>query len=154
MKNNSCPVYCPFTHCLCHGPGLQTPYGYHPQGLAYRRSDAKAVANTMWWEQFNDPVLTELIQIALKENYDLKIATARVEEYVGRYWVGRSGSFPADLCRRQGEGSSVHPNGSQHRFLPQSTTRQPSTRVLSAVPGRSTSGDGCAGSPRQPGPTS
>ena len=37
----------------------------------------------MWWEQFNDPVLTELIQIALKENYDLKIATARVEEYVG-----------------------------------------------------------------------
>ena len=32
--------------------------------------------------------------MALKENYDLRLAAARVEEYVGRYWVGRSALFP------------------------------------------------------------
>ena len=76
------------------GPDYKRPSVTTPGGWRIESSDAKAVANTMWWEQFNDPVLSELIQVALKENYDLKIATARVEEYVGRYWIGRSGLFP------------------------------------------------------------
>ena len=33
-----------------------------------------------WWEGFNDPVLTELIEKALKENLDLAQAFARVEQ--------------------------------------------------------------------------
>ena len=76
------------------GPDYQRPSVTIPGGWRIESSDARAVANTMWWEQFNDPVLSELLQVALKENYDLKIATARVEEYVGRYWAGRSGLFP------------------------------------------------------------
>ncbi|MHB8111543.1 MAG: efflux transporter outer membrane subunit, partial [Syntrophorhabdaceae bacterium] len=52
------------------------------------------LANTKWWNQFDDPVLDDLIQVSLRENYDLRIAAARVEEFVGRYWVGRSGLFP------------------------------------------------------------
>ena len=51
-------------------------------------------ANTAWWEQFNDPVLNNLISLSLRENYDLSIATARIDEYLGRYWTGRSGMFP------------------------------------------------------------
>src|SRR5512137_486187 len=76
------------------GPDYARPKVTIPNGWRIESSDAKAVANTTWWEQFNDPVLSDLIQTALKENYDLKIATARVEEYVGRYWVGRSSLFP------------------------------------------------------------
>ena len=76
------------------GPDYTRPKVTIPNGWRIESSDAKAVANTTWWEQFNDPVLSELIRISLKENYDLKIATARVEEYVGRYWVGRSSLFP------------------------------------------------------------
>jgi multidrug efflux system outer membrane protein len=56
--------------------------------------EAADLANTAWWEQFKDPVLNDLIGICLKENTDLRIAAARVEEYVGRYWVGRSPLFP------------------------------------------------------------
>lgn len=76
------------------GPDYRRPSVTIPGGWRIESVDAKAVANTAWWEQFNDPVLNDLIVTALKENYDLKIATARVEEYVGRYWVGRSGFFP------------------------------------------------------------
>ena len=76
------------------GPDYKRPSVTIPGGWRIESAAAQSVANTTWWEQFNDQVLNELIQTALKENYDLKIATARVEEYVGRYWVGRSGLFP------------------------------------------------------------
>ena len=79
---------------MCRGPRLQAPDDRQPQQLAFRGEGGQDTANTAWWEQFDDPVLNELIQTALKENYDLRIATARVDEYVGRYWVGRSGLFP------------------------------------------------------------
>jgi len=38
--------------------------------------------------------LNQLIQTALQENKDVQIATARVEEYMGRYGVTRSAQFP------------------------------------------------------------
>lgn len=76
------------------GPDYRRPSVTIPEGWRIESADARAVANTAWWEQFNDPVLSDLIVTALKENYDLKIATARVDEYIGRYWVGRSGFFP------------------------------------------------------------
>ena len=63
---------------------------------AWRISDqgARDLANTSWWEQFNDPVLNELIAVALRENKDLLIATARIEEYAGYLGVSRSQLFP------------------------------------------------------------
>lgn len=37
--------------------------------------------NMPWWEQFNDPYLTEYINKAMEHNFDLKIATLTVDEY-------------------------------------------------------------------------
>ena len=76
------------------GPDYRRPLVDTPSAWRVEEKQAKDLANTAWWEQFNDPVLNKLIETALKENYDLKIATARVEEYAGRYMVGRSGLFP------------------------------------------------------------
>lgn len=55
---------------------------------------ANDLANTTWWKQFQDPVLDELVQTALRENKDVQIAAARVEEFMGRYGVTRSAQFP------------------------------------------------------------
>ena len=70
-------------------PSIDTP-------PAWRVSDqnAKDLANTAWWEQFNDPVLNDLIATALRENKDLLIATARIEEYAGYYGITRSQLYP------------------------------------------------------------
>jgi multidrug efflux system outer membrane protein len=76
------------------GPDYRRPTIDSPAAWLVEVKEAQDTANTAWWEQFDDPVLDELIETALMENYDLRIATARVEEYVGRYWVGRSGLFP------------------------------------------------------------
>ncbi|MDZ7621150.1 MAG: efflux transporter outer membrane subunit [Candidatus Competibacteraceae bacterium] len=74
---------------------------------------ANDLANTAWWKQFRDPVLDHLIQIALRENKDVQIAAARVEEFMGRYGVTRSAQFPqvganADAARtRNSESGSI-----------------------------------------------
>ncbi len=76
------------------GPDYRKPEVTSPPAWLVDMQQAKDTANTAWWEQFNDPTLNELITTALKENYDLRIATARVEEYYGRYGATRADLFP------------------------------------------------------------
>jgi len=76
------------------GPDYQRPKVDIPQAWRFEEKEALDVANTAWWEQFNAPVLNELIQIALKENKDLMVASARIEEFIGRYRTTRSYLFP------------------------------------------------------------
>jgi multidrug efflux system outer membrane protein len=55
---------------------------------------AAEVTNMRWWEQFEDPALNELIDIALKENWDIRIAAARVEEFAARVDMAFSEFLP------------------------------------------------------------
>lgn len=57
--------------------------------------DAAAdVADSRWWQQFGDPVLDGLIEQAVRQNLDLKIATARVDQYLGALDTTRAQFFP------------------------------------------------------------
>jgi multidrug efflux system outer membrane protein len=76
------------------GPDYRRPAVDIPAAWRFENKETQDLINTSWWEQFNDPVLNELIAIALKENKDLQIATARVEEYLGYYGETRSALFP------------------------------------------------------------
>ena len=81
------------TGCMV-GPDYKRPAVEVPQNWRVEAQGSKDVANTLWWEQFNDPVLNDLIQIALQENMDVKIAAARVEQFLGQYGTTRSALFP------------------------------------------------------------
>jgi multidrug efflux system outer membrane protein len=76
------------------GPDYKRPSINTPAAWRVEEKEAQDKANTAWWHQFEDDVLNGLIDEALKQNNDLRIATSRVDEYVGRFWVGRSGLFP------------------------------------------------------------
>ena len=76
------------------GPNYRRPAVETPPSWRFEEKEAREVANTAWWEQFDDPVLNELIQVALKENKDVKIAAARVGEFIGRYVTARAPLFP------------------------------------------------------------
>jgi multidrug efflux system outer membrane protein len=52
--------------------------------------DARSFADLKWTEVFGDAELRAVIETALANNLDLRIATARVEEYRGRARVSRS----------------------------------------------------------------
>jgi len=81
------------TGCMI-GPDYRRPAVETPQNWRIVEQDAKELSNTSWWEQLNDPVLNDLIATALKENKDLLIAAARIEEFAGRYGFVRADLFP------------------------------------------------------------
>lgn len=76
------------------GPDYEKPEIDTPD--AYRFTDAQAsdVINTQWWTQFDDDVLNELIDEALRANLDVRIAAARVEQFAARLNITRSDFFP------------------------------------------------------------
>ena len=76
------------------GPDYRRPAVETPASWRFEEKEAREIGNAAWWEQFNDSVLNALIQTALKENKDIMIATARVEEFVGRYGITRASLFP------------------------------------------------------------
>lgn len=55
---------------------------------------AAGLADTAWWERFEDPALTGLIETALKENLDLLTAAARVDQFLGQMQTTRAEFFP------------------------------------------------------------
>jgi multidrug efflux system outer membrane protein len=81
-------------HGCMMGPDYKRPEVDTPQSWRFEDREAKEVANTVWWEQFKDPALNELIQTALKQNMDIKIAAARVEQFAGQYGTTRAALFP------------------------------------------------------------
>jgi len=56
--------------------------------------DAKSLADLSWWELYKDPVLDKLIATALQQNYDVRIAMARVAEFRAIGSVAGLGSIP------------------------------------------------------------
>jgi outer membrane protein, multidrug efflux system len=103
------------TGCVTVGPDYQRPAIDTPAAYRFEEKDVRDLANTAWWQQFNDPVLNGLVGTALEQNKDLLIATARIEEFFGRYFSTRGDQFPsaggnADAFRqRLSERSSVQP---------------------------------------------
>ncbi|MBS1227922.1 MAG: efflux system outer rane lipoprotein NodT family [Proteobacteria bacterium] len=94
------------------GPDYFRPVVDAPPAWRLSDQDAKDLANSVWWEQFADPVLSDLIAAALRENKDLLIASARIDEYAGRYGITRSQLFPQVSAAADGSKQKNVPSGS------------------------------------------
>src|ERR1700739_1651890 len=77
------------------GPKTKRPTTHPPANFsAERQSTANSQADAAWWELFKDPVLQSLIREALQNNYDLRVAFARVEQERALAGVTHSQYFP------------------------------------------------------------
>ena len=76
------------------GPDYKRPTLEMPNAWRFEDAAAKDTANSAWWGQFDDRVLNELIEISLRENKDVRIAAARVEQFLGQYGTTRAALFP------------------------------------------------------------
>jgi multidrug efflux system outer membrane protein len=72
-------------------PDVAGPKTFRGQTTA----EAESLADVPWWDVFQDPILKYLIQEALRANYDVKIAAARVQEARGLLGIARSELFPS-----------------------------------------------------------
>src|SRR5271167_4249548 len=95
-----------------HRPAVQTPNSFrdlanNPQLQAQTAS----YADLSWWQVFQDPKLQELIRTALKQNYDLQLATERISAERAQLAITRSSLFPQ-------VGGSATFNGGKEQFFP------------------------------------
>ncbi len=61
------------------GPTYNAPAKEAAENYAYRQGVSNQQTSAPWWQQFNDPVLDQLITRAMEDNYSLKIAAERVK---------------------------------------------------------------------------
>jgi len=78
----------------CFRPHYERPKIHAPETWRLQINGGSTLCNFRWWEQFQDPVLDQLIIRALHHNYDLKVAIARVFEYYARFGIVRSELYP------------------------------------------------------------
>ncbi len=76
------------------GPDYEQPMVDAPGAWRISPKEASDTANTAWWKQFQDPVLNDLINTALLENKDVRIAAARMEQFMAQVDITRSGFYP------------------------------------------------------------
>jgi len=78
-----------------HRPAVQTPNSFrdladNPQ----LQQQTASYADLPWWQVFQDQKLQELIRTALKQNYDLQLATERINAARAQVAITRSSLFP------------------------------------------------------------
>jgi outer membrane protein, multidrug efflux system len=78
-----------------HRPTVQTPTTYRDlSGNSQLQAQAESYADLPWWQVFQDPQLQELIRTALTQNYDLQLATERINAARAELAITRASLFP------------------------------------------------------------
>jgi multidrug efflux system outer membrane protein len=72
-------------------PAVPTPASFRGQGPS---ESPLSVGDLAWWWLFEDEVLQQVIQEAIRENYDLRVAAARILEARAQVTLTRSFQFP------------------------------------------------------------
>ena len=88
------------------GPDYRRPEYPVPPAFRGQVGDVPgpSVGDLPWWRIFEDETLQQLIRSALAENYDLRIAAARITEARAQVTITRSFQFP----ELNGSGSAVY----------------------------------------------
>ena len=105
----------PLSACMV-GPDYRRPEVEVPVAWRLGATEAGEISNIAWWDQFQDPVLSNLVRTALANNKDLEIATANVDQAFAQYGIVRSAQFPqlnasASAARERSSANTVLPGG-------------------------------------------
>jgi outer membrane protein, multidrug efflux system len=94
-----------------HRPIVQTPTAYRDLGENTQlQPQTASYADLPWWQVFQDPQLQDLIRTALKQNYDLQLATERINSARAQVTITRSSLFP------QVQGNGNFAGGKENTF--------------------------------------
>jgi len=75
-------------------PTVSVPTDYR-DSMAAQTAAAPSLGNENWWQVYQDPVLADLIHTALQQNYDVRIAAARVLEAQAQLGITHANQFPS-----------------------------------------------------------
>jgi outer membrane protein TolC len=78
-----------------------------PARWQQRSTSTKPLEVALWWRQFRDPVLNELISEALKASPTVRSALEKVTEYRARRGVESANLFPSLVANQSGRGAQT-----------------------------------------------
>jgi len=76
------------------GPDYSRPLVPDPGTYREPAPTTRSIANTPWWELFEDPVLRDLVEASLRNNRDLRAAVARIDEAAAVLGIVRADLYP------------------------------------------------------------
>ncbi|MCU1261412.1 MAG: efflux system, outer rane lipoprotein NodT family, partial [Bryobacterales bacterium] len=76
------------------GPNYKRPVVTPPPQFRGGEASGASIAETKWFDLFKDDKLTETVNLALAQNYDLQIAASRVLEARAQLGITRADLFP------------------------------------------------------------
>src|SRR3981189_1230947 len=101
-----------------HRPVVQPPTAYRDLSENTQvQARAASYADLPWWQVFQDPQLQELIRAALKQDYDLQLATERINAGRAQLAVTRSNLFPQVQANGDLSGGKEHNFQTRYNFL-------------------------------------
>ncbi len=99
-------------------PAVQTPNSFRDlESNPALQAQTGSYADLPWWQVFQDPKLQELIRAALKQNYDLQLASERINAARAELVVTRSSLFPQLTGNANFGGGKEHLEQSRYNFL-------------------------------------
>lgn len=124
------------------GPNYQAPETTVDASFANLKKGGYTSSGTVddWWNRFNDSKLNSLIDRAIANNHDLKIASARVEEARALRKAAKYDYFPTITSSADYINTTVTKKQAQVK-VPPSLGVDPSTGALTTIPGRTIDGD-------------
>ncbi|MFL6708247.1 MAG: efflux transporter outer membrane subunit [Massilia sp.] len=91
-------------------PTLSVPAAWRSTAPIGPRSATRVEAN--WWRSFGDPALDRLVDLALANNADVRIAGSRLQEYQARQRIVHASELPSlDAALNPGRARQIGPFG-------------------------------------------
>ena len=81
------------TSCMV-GPDFKRPEMDLPSEFRFSEEKSAEIVNLRWWALFDDPILQSLVNTALEENKDVRIAIARIEQARASLGFTRADMYP------------------------------------------------------------
>ncbi|HEX7812848.1 MAG TPA: efflux transporter outer membrane subunit [Burkholderiales bacterium] len=107
--------------CMTVGPDYKRPQSDMPD--QWPGATAADPVSATWWNTYNDPVLDRLVDEALLQNFDLRLAIARVAEARAGLGIARADQYPgvtanANAARNRASQNSLLgiPSGTDPEF--------------------------------------
>jgi len=101
-----------------HRPPVQTPTTFREiTPDSQQQAQTASYADLPWWRVFQDPKLQELIRGALKQNYDVQLATERINAARAQVTITRSSLFPQVTANANFNGGKDGATQFKYNFL-------------------------------------
>jgi outer membrane protein TolC len=75
-------------------PAVAVPAAFHDTTATTAQAESRSLTDLNWFDLFQDDTLTELVRVALAQNFDLRIAAERVLQARERFGIARADRLP------------------------------------------------------------